>query len=99
MRGDENLKGLFFSAQETQQNMLCAARNQNLLKVSAPRFHDLERSLNDAAQIGAQWRDIRIIDAYLRDGRAIHHSFANRRTAMAHRNGIRQAIGQDPAPA
>jgi hypothetical protein len=35
----------------------------------------------------------------LRDGRAIRHSFANRRTALAHRNGIRQAIGQDPAPA
>jgi hypothetical protein len=35
----------------------------------------------------------------LRDGRAIRHGFANRRTALAHRNGIRQAIGQDPAPA
>ena len=31
----------------------------------------------------------------LRDGRAIRHGFANRRTALAHRNGIRQAIGQD----
>ncbi len=31
----------------------------------------------------------------LRDGRALRHGFANRRTAMAHRNGIRQAIGQD----
>jgi hypothetical protein len=30
----------------------------------------------------------------LRDGRALRHGFANRRTAMAHRNGIRQAIGQ-----
>lgn len=33
----------------------------------------------------------------LRDGRALRHGFANRRTALAHRNGIRQAIGQDPA--
>ena len=31
----------------------------------------------------------------LRDGRALRHGFANRRTALAHRNGIRQAIGQD----
>ena len=31
----------------------------------------------------------------LRDGRAVRHGFANRRTALAHRNGIRQAIGQD----
>jgi hypothetical protein len=35
----------------------------------------------------------------LRDGRAVRHGFANRRTALAHRNGIRQAIGQDLAPA
>ena len=34
----------------------------------------------------------------LRDGRALRHNFANRRTALAHRNGIRKAIGQDPAP-
>ena len=33
----------------------------------------------------------------LRDGRALRHGFANRRTALAHRNGIRQAIGQDTA--
>ena len=33
----------------------------------------------------------------LRDGRAVRHSFANRRTALANRNGIRQAIGQDLA--
>ena len=33
----------------------------------------------------------------LRDGRALRHSFANRRTALAHRNGIRKAIGQDPS--
>jgi hypothetical protein len=32
----------------------------------------------------------------LRDGRAMRHGFANRRTALAHRNGIRKAIGQDP---
>ena len=30
----------------------------------------------------------------LRDGRALRHRFANRRTALAHRNGIRKAIGQ-----
>jgi hypothetical protein len=35
----------------------------------------------------------------LRDGRAVRHGFANRRTALAHRNGIRQAIGQDATSA
>ena len=30
----------------------------------------------------------------LRDGRALRHGFANRRTALAHRNGIRKVIGQ-----
>jgi FHA domain len=30
----------------------------------------------------------------LRDGRAVRHRFANRLTALAHRNGIRKAIGQ-----
>ena len=30
----------------------------------------------------------------LRDGRALRHRFCNRRTALAHRNGIRRAIGQ-----
>jgi hypothetical protein len=34
----------------------------------------------------------------LRDGRALRHRFANRRTALAHRNGIRNAIGQGTAP-
>ena len=29
----------------------------------------------------------------LRDGRALRHGFANRRTALAHRNGIRKALG------
>jgi len=29
-----------------------------------------------------------------RDGRALRHGFGNRRTALAHRNGIRKAIGQ-----
>ena len=29
----------------------------------------------------------------LRDGRALRHGFSNRRTALAHRNGIRKAIG------
>ncbi|MBM5806712.1 MAG: FHA domain-containing protein [Cyanobacteria bacterium M_surface_10_m2_179] len=32
----------------------------------------------------------------LRDGRALRHAFANRRTALAHRNGIRKAIGLEP---
>jgi hypothetical protein len=34
----------------------------------------------------------------LRDGRARRHAFSNRRTALAHRNGIRQALspGADP---
>jgi hypothetical protein len=32
----------------------------------------------------------------LRDGRAVRHDFVNRRTALAHRNGIRRSIGQDP---
>ena len=31
----------------------------------------------------------------MHDGRALRHSFANRRTALAHRNGIRKAIGQE----
>ena len=35
----------------------------------------------------------------LHDGRARRHGFANRRTALAHRNGIRKAIGQVDAPA
>ena len=30
----------------------------------------------------------------LQDGRALRHGFANQRTALAHRNGIRRAIGQ-----
>ena len=34
----------------------------------------------------------------LRDGQARRHPFANRRTALAHRNGIRAAIGQSAAP-
>ena len=34
----------------------------------------------------------------LRDGRALRHRFANRRTALAHRNGIRKAIGQGSDP-
>jgi len=35
----------------------------------------------------------------LRDGQARRHRFANRRTALAHRNGIREGIGQGAAPA
>lgn len=34
----------------------------------------------------------------LRNGHALRHNFANRRTALAHRNGIRQAIGEGPNP-
>ncbi|MEY2643770.1 MAG: hypothetical protein RLZZ611_419 [Cyanobacteriota bacterium] len=34
----------------------------------------------------------------LRDGQALRHAFANRRTALAHRNGIRKAIGEGGAP-
>lgn len=33
----------------------------------------------------------------LEDGLAHRHGFANRITALGHRNGIRRAIGQDPA--
>jgi hypothetical protein len=32
----------------------------------------------------------------LHDGMAVRHRFANRVTALSHRNGIRQAIGQGP---
>ena len=35
----------------------------------------------------------------LRDGRALRHRFANRRTALAHRNGIRKAIGVEEGSA
>jgi hypothetical protein len=35
----------------------------------------------------------------LRDGQARRHRFANRRTALAHRNGIREGIGQSAATA
>jgi hypothetical protein len=31
----------------------------------------------------------------LRDGQAVRHNFANRLTALSHRNGIRKAIGQE----
>lgn len=34
----------------------------------------------------------------LRNGHALRHNFANRRTAIAHRNGIRQASGEGPNP-
>jgi hypothetical protein len=34
----------------------------------------------------------------LRDGQAFRHGFSNRMTALAHRNGIRQLLGQ-PNPA
>ena len=32
----------------------------------------------------------------LRDGRAHHHRFADRPAALAHRKGVRRALGQDP---
>jgi hypothetical protein len=34
----------------------------------------------------------------LHDGQALRHSFANRLTALSHRNGIRKAIGQANGP-
>ena len=39
------------------------------------------------------------LSVVLHDGRALRHGFANRRTALAHRNGIRRAIGQEPEQA
>jgi hypothetical protein len=34
----------------------------------------------------------------LRDGQAYRHSFADRPTALAHRNGVRRALGQSLEP-
>ena len=39
-----------------------------------------------------------VLQLELRDGLAMHHRFSNRMTALAHRNGIRQLLGQ-PKPA
>ena len=36
------------------------------------------------------------LSVVLHNGQALRHGFANRRTALAHRNGIRRAIGQEP---
>ena len=36
------------------------------------------------------------LSVVLHNGRALRHGFVNRRTALAHRNGIRKAIGQEP---
>lgn len=44
-------------------------------------------------------RQQHILQVELRDGQARRHRFANRRTALAHRNGIRQAIGSGTAAA
>jgi hypothetical protein len=49
-----------------------------------------------AVLLGSRKRHTLQVD--LRDGRARRHAFSNRRTALAHRNGIRQALspGADP---
>ena len=49
-----------------------------------------------AVLLGSRKRHTLQVD--LRDGRAHRHAFCNRRTALAHRNGIRQALspGADP---
>ena len=39
------------------------------------------------------------LNVVLHDGRALRHSFANSRTALAHRNGIRRAMGHKGAKA
>lgn len=39
-----------------------------------------------------------VLEVGLHDGQALRHSFSNRLTALAHRNGIRQLLGQ-PNPA
>jgi len=44
-------------------------------------------------------RQQHILQVDLRDGQARRHRFANRRTALAHRNGIRQATGSGTAAA
>ena len=38
-------------------------------------------------------RNQHLLSVVLHDGRAFRHGFANWRTALAHRNGIRRAIG------
>ncbi len=58
-------------------------------------FWPLQISLLAAAVLlGSRKQHTLRID--LRDGQARRHGFANRRTALAHRNGIRQAIGTAP---
>ena len=47
--------------------------------------------------LGARKQHTLVVE--LHDGRARRHRFANRRTALAHRNGIRKAIGQGDSPA
>lgn len=63
------------------------------------------RPLFLAVEIGAlvAWivlgrRQEHILTLTLRDGMAHHHSFRDRATALAHRNGIRRALGQAVEP-
>ena len=41
-------------------------------------------------------RQEHILVLTLRDGRAHRHRFADRPAALAHRKGVRRALGQDP---
>ncbi|MFM9104602.1 MAG: hypothetical protein ACKOPS_26135, partial [Cyanobium sp.] len=49
-----------------------------------------------AVLLGSRKRHTLQVD--LRDGRAHRHAFSNRRTALAHRNGIRQALSPAADP-
>jgi hypothetical protein len=49
-----------------------------------------------AVLLGSRKRHTLQVD--LRDGRAHRHAFSNRRTALAHRNGIRRAVSPDADP-
>ena len=60
-----------------------------------PVFWPLEiATLTGALVLGRRQEHTLVVE--LRDGQARRHSFANRRTALAHRNGIRRAIGSPP---
>ncbi len=60
-----------------------------------PVFWPLEiAALAGALVLGRRQEHTLVVE--LRDGQARRHSFANRRTALAHRNGIRHAIGSPP---
>jgi hypothetical protein len=43
-------------------------------------------------------RQEHVLTLTLRDGMAHHHAFRDRATALAHRNGIRRALGQAVEP-